>query len=71
MKVSELIAELSKIDGDTELRLAMPFDEDEVDVYEIGAIDVIEDDQGDSAVLLIAELEYEDDMFEEEADNDD
>ena len=42
MKVSELIAELSKVDGDTELRLAMPFDEDEVDVYEIGAIDVIE-----------------------------
>ena len=42
MKVSELIAELSKIDGDTELRLAMPFDEDEVDVYDIGAIDVVE-----------------------------
>lgn len=70
MKVSELIAELSKLDGNTELRLAMPFDEDEVDVYEIGAIDVIEDDQGDSAVLLIAELEF-DDEFEEEADNDD
>ncbi len=70
MKVSELIAELSKLDGNTELRLAMPFDEDEVDVYEIGAIDVIEDDQGDSAVLLIAELEF-DEEFEEDADNDD
>lgn len=71
MKVSELIAELSKLDGNTELRLAMPFDEDEVDVYEIGAIDVIEDDQGDSAVLLIAELEFEDEGFEEEPGNDD
>lgn len=70
MKVSELIAELSKIDGNTELRLAMPFDEDEVDVYEIGAIDVIEDEEGDSAVLLIAELEYEDGDYED-ADNDD
>ncbi len=67
MKVSELIAELSKLDGATEVALALQFDEDEFDVYEIGAIEVMEDDNGNAAILLIGDAEYADEDDEDEA----
>lgn len=66
MKVSELIAELSKLDGATEVALALQFDEDEFDVYEIGAIEVMEDDNGNSAILLIGDADYAEEDDEDE-----